>query len=66
MASKAEKQYQKELGKLINQQFQSGQDYLNQQTANLQSYQPQYDQAITQTYEAQLPEVQRQLQQQIS
>jgi hypothetical protein len=64
MASKAEKQYQKDLGNLLNQQFQAGQDYLNQQTANLQSYQPQYEQAVAQTYETQIPEVQRQLEQQ--
>jgi len=64
MASKAEKRYQKELQNLINQQFESGQQYLAAQQANLQAYQPQYEQAITQTYEAQVPEVQRQLEQQ--
>ena len=64
MASKKEKQYQKDLNNLLNQQFQSGQDYLNQQTTNLQSYQPQYEQSVAQSYEAQVPEVQRQLEQQ--
>ena len=64
MASKKEKQYQKDLNNLLNQQFQSGQDYLNKQTTNLQSYQPQYEQSVAQSYEAQVPEVQRQLEQQ--
>jgi hypothetical protein len=64
MATKAEKQYQKQLKDLINQQYESGQQYVASQQANLQAYQPQYGQAVTQAYEAQIPEVQRQLEQQ--
>jgi len=59
MASKAEKKYQKDLQNLINQQYNAGQEYVAGQEARLQSFQPQYEQSIAQTYEAQAPELQR-------
>jgi hypothetical protein len=59
MASKREKQYQKDLQKLINQQYQSGQEFLGGQEARLQQFQPQVEQQITTAYESQVPQVQQ-------
>jgi hypothetical protein len=59
MASKKEKQYQKDLQKLINQQYQSGQQFLGGQEARLQQFQPQVEEQITTTYESQIPQVQQ-------
>jgi hypothetical protein len=59
MASKKEKQYQKDLQKLINQQYQAGQQFLGGQEARLQQFQPQVEEQITTTYESQVPQVQQ-------
>jgi hypothetical protein len=59
MASKKEKQYQKDLQKLINQQYNAGQQFLTGQEARLQQFQPQVEEQITTTYESQIPQVQQ-------
>lgn len=59
MASNKEKQYQKDLQKLIKGQYQAGQQFIQSQQANLERYQPQYEQAIAGAFEAQAPEIQR-------
>jgi len=59
MASKKEKQYQKDLKNLINQQYQAGQQFLGGQEARLQQFQPQVEEQITTTYESQVPQVQQ-------
>jgi len=64
MASKKEKQYQKDLQNLINQQYNAGQEYVAGQEARLQAFQPQVEQQITSTYQGQVPQIQEQLQQQ--
>lgn len=61
MASKAEKQYQKDLKKLINQQYESGTQYLTGQEQRLQSFQPQVEEQIKTTYDVQTPQIQEQL-----
>lgn len=62
--SKAETQYQKNVNKAIGQAYQAGQEYLTGQEARLQAFQPQAEQQITQTFEAQVPQIQEQLRQQ--
>jgi len=64
MASKKEKQYQKDLKKLINQQYNAGTQYLTGQEQRLQSFQPQVEEQIKTTYDVQAPQIQEQLRQQ--
>ena len=64
MASKKEKQYQKDLKNLINQQYSAGTQYLTGQEQRLQSFQPQVEEQIKTTYDVQAPQIQEQLRQQ--
>lgn len=56
--SKAEKDYQKNVAKNIQEQFQSGTSFLTGQEQRLQGLQPQIEEQVRATYEAQVPQIQ--------
>ena len=62
--SKSEKQYQKDVKKAIESSYKSGIEYLGGQEQRLQSFQPQVEEQITQTFQSQVPQIQEQLRQQ--
>jgi hypothetical protein len=62
--SKAELDYQKNLNKAIKQSYQAGTQFLSGQEQRLQGLQPQIEEQITTTFEAQRPEIQRVAEQQ--
>lgn len=65
--SKAEKDYQSQLKKAIESSYSQGQEFLTGQEQRLQALQPQIEEQVTATFEAQRPQIeqlsQRQLQQ---
>jgi len=62
--SKAEKDYQKNVNKAIKQSYKSGVEFLGGQERSLQAFQPQIEEQIRTTFEAQVPQIQEQLRQQ--
>lgn len=55
--SKAEQDYQKSVEKAIKESYASGTEFLAGQEARLREMQPQYEQRITETFQAQVPEI---------
>lgn len=62
--SKAEEDYQKQLQKNLEEQFTAGESFISGQEQRLQAFQPQVEEQIRATYEAQVPQIQEQLRQQ--
>lgn len=57
--SSADKSYQDNYMKQLNKLYGEGMNILNTQQQRLQEFQPQYQQQLSQTFESQIPELQR-------
>ena len=57
--SKAEQQYQQDVQKQLEETYGAGTEFLAGQEARLREMQPQYEQRITETFQAQVPQIEQ-------